>query len=353
MTGPSAGAMRASTHLAWVLSCVLSCVLSWPLSWLLSWLLSWAVAVMATPNPARAQDLADKPIRMLVGIAAGGATDLTARFIAQKLGDSLRVQVYVENKQGGAYIPALKELTSGAPDGHTLLMISTANLVAQPMHHDYPFDLTKLTAITEVSRGPFILVARPGLGFKTVADLVAFAKANPDQLTFGSGGGTVSSLYLAAELLRLKTGIRFKHVTYRGAGPALADLLGGHIDAMFDAMPVMVEQTKAGGVVPLMVSGAKRSPALPDVPMAAEAGVADFDVINYFGLLGPAGMPPALVKRLRDEVAKAVAAPEVAAQFDSQGMGAVASEPGQFADMLRTDLARWTKIVTDAGIRRE
>ena len=319
---------------------------------MLGLLVSTAVS-SADPAPSRAQDLADRPIRMLVAIAAGGATDLTARFVAQKLTESLKLQVYVDNKPGAAYIPALKDLTGAAPDGHTLLMISTANLVAQPMHLDYPFDLTKLTPITVVSSGPFILVARKGMGIASVADLVAYANANPDKLTFGSGGGPAGSLSLAAELLKLRTGITFKNVPYRGAGPALNDLLGSHIDAMFDAMPVMVEQSNAGAVVPLMVTSAKRSPALPGVATAAEAGVADFDVLNYFALVGPTGIPVPIVKRLRDEVAKAVSAPDVKEQFDKQGMGAVAGSPEHLAELLRTDLVRWTKVIKDANIKRE
>src|SRR5262245_1554654 len=246
-----------------------------------------AALVLLIPAQSSAQQLADRPIRILVAIAAGGATDLTARFVAQKLSASLHANVYVENKPGGSYIPALKELTSSDPDGHTLLMMSTANLVAQPMHKDYPFDLTKLSPITQVSSGPFILVVRKSLGVANVAELVAYAKSSPGKLTFGSGGGTVSSLFLAAELLRLRTGTSFQNVPYRGAGPALNDLLGNHIDAMFDAMPVMVEQSNAGRVTPLMVTSMKRSPALPEVPTAAEAGLADFELLNYFALIGP------------------------------------------------------------------
>jgi len=314
-------------------------------------MLGAAFLLLATPS--RAQQLSDRPIRILVAIAAGGATDLTARFIAQKLSASLGVNAYVENKPGGGYIPALKELTSAEPDGHTLLMISTANLVAQPMHKDYPFDLTKLSAITQVSSGPFILVVRKELGITSVAELVAYAKSNPGKLSFGSGGGTVSSLFLAAELLRLRTGISLQNVPYRGAGPALNDLLGSHIDAMFDAMPVMVEQTKAGNVVPLIVTSAKRSPALPQVPTAAEAGLTDFELLNYFALLGPTGMAPTVVNQLRQEVVKAVSAPDVREQFDKQGMGAIAGRPEELAEVLRTDLLRWTRIVKDAGVKQE
>jgi tripartite-type tricarboxylate transporter receptor subunit TctC len=319
----------------------------------LAGLLTYVFLVTAGSQSSRAQQTNDRPVRIIVSIAAGGATDVTARFVAQKLTEVRRSQVYVENKPGGGFIPALKDLTSAAPDGHTLMMISAANVVAQPMHKEYPFDLAKLTAITEVSNGPFILVVRKGLGVDSLSGLVAMAKANPDKLTFGSGGGTVSSLYLAAELLRLRTGVAFKNVPYRGAGPALNDLLGGHIDAMFDAMPVQIEQINAGNVIPLMVTGTQRSTAVPKVPTAKEAGAPDYDVSNYFALLGPPGMPAATVTRIRDEVAKVLAEPDVKAQFEKQGMRASGSTPEQLADLVRTDLARWSKVIKDGGIKQE
>lgn len=304
-------------------------------------------------SSATAQKLADKPIRILVPIAAGGATDLTARYVAQKLTDSLKQQAFVENKPGGAYIPILKELTSAAADGHTIMMISTAMAVTQPMYPDYPFDLAKLTPITEVSNGPMILVVRPGLGIKTARELIDYAKANPDKLTFGSGGGTGGTFSVSTELLKLRTGIKVKNLAYRGAALALNDLLGGHIDAMFDAMPVQVEQAQAGKVTPILVTSAKRSSALPDVPTATEAGIADFSVTNYFALLGPPGMPASVTKQLRDEVAKAVRSPDAIAQFEKQGVSAIASEPAELGELIKADLARWGKVIKEAGIKPE
>ena len=309
--------------------------------------------LMAQSDATRAQTLGDKPIRILVPIAAGGATDLTARFLAQKLSESLRVNAFVENKPGGAFIPILKELTGAAPDGHTLIVISTANVVTQPMHPDYPFDLAKLTAISEISNGPMILVARPSLGLKTPAELIAFAKANPDKLTFGSGGGSGGTFYVSTELLKLRTGIKVKNLPYRGSALALNDLLGGHIDAMFDAMPVQIEQASAGKVVPILVSSPKRSPALPNVPTATEAGIPDFEVVNYFALLGPAGIPPPIVKQLRDEVVKAVRTPEASADFQKQGVAGIAGEPAQLAALITADLVRWAQVIKEAGLKPE
>ncbi len=315
--------------------------------------LAGIVLLSPLAGPASAQDFSNKPIRIIVGLVAGGATDVTARQIAQKLTESLHTNVYVENKPGAAFEPALRELTNAAPDGHTLFMISAAVVVTQPFKKDYPFDLAKLTPVTEVSDGPFILVSRKSLPFKNVKDLVDYGKANPGKLTFGSGGGAGSSLHLAAELLRLRTGISIVNVPYKGAAQALTDLLGNHIDAMFDAMPVEVAQVKGGNVVGLAVTSAQRSPALPEVPSMAEAGFKDFVVNNYFGLLAPPNTPPAVAKKLRDAVAAAVAAPDLIEQFKQQGMAPVASEPAQFGELIRSELKLWAQVITDSGVERQ
>jgi len=309
-----------------------------------------AVGITSHAAPAAAQDFSDKPIRIIVGLAPGGATDVTARLIAQRLTQSLNTNVYVENKPGGAFEPAYRELTGAAPDGHTLFMISAAVTVTQPAQKDYPFDIRKMTPVTEVSEGPFILVGRKALNFKNVNDLVDYGKKNPGRLTFGSGGGTGSSLSLAAELLPISAGISVVNVPYKGAAEALSDLLGGRVDAMFDAMPVQVQQVKAGNVSGLAVTSAQRAAALPDVPTMAESGFRDYVVSNYFGLLAPPGTPPGVVQKLHDEVKKIVAAQDVADLFDKQGMRPVANEPKRFGDVLSADLARWTDVIKKAGI---
>jgi tripartite-type tricarboxylate transporter receptor subunit TctC len=315
--------------------------------------LAFASLMLASHDPAIAQDFSTRPIRIIVGLVAGGGTDVTARLVAQKLSEALHTNVYVDNRPGGIFIPATRELVNAEPDGHTLLMISTSNVVTQPFHPDYPFDLRNLTPVTEVSDGPLILVARKGLPVRSIADLIAYAKQNPGKLTVGSGGGTGSSLYLAAELLRLKTGIQFQNVTYRGAAAALNDLLGAHIDLMFDAMPVMSQQAKAGNVTPLAVTSAKRSPVLPDVPTMMEAGLEGFEVVNYFALFAPPKTPPAIAQRLRDEIARAISMPDMVDQFARQGMAPVASQPGDLAKYLQGELDRWSQVIKDAGIKPE
>ena len=299
---------------------------------------------------AAAQDFSGKPIRIIVGLAPGGGTDVTARLIAQRLSASLATNVYVENKPGGAFEPAYRELVNAAPDGHTLFLISTATVVTQPAQKDYPFDVRKITPVTEVADGPFILTGRIALGFHNVTDLVAYGRKNPGKLTFGSGGGSAGSLSLDAELLRLAAGIAIVNVPYKGSVEALTDLLGGRVDAMFDATPIEIPQVKQGAVSGLAVTGAQRLAALPEVPTLLKSGFKAFQRVQLFRLLAPPDTPLAIAQKLRDEVAKAVAAPDVIDLFDKQGMKPVASQPAEFGKMLATDLARWTDVIKQAGI---
>ena len=302
---------------------------------------------------AHAQDLQPgKPIRMIVGLAAGGGTDVMARLVAAKMTDNMKQTVIVENKAGGNFIPALRELTSSPPDGHTLFFISTSTLITQPLHQpDYPFDLTKLTPVTQVATGPLIMVVKNSLNMKTLKEVVDYAKANPGKLTFGAGGGTGSSLYFATELLKSKAGINLNIANYKGAGPALNDLLGGHIDGMFDAMPVMAPQAKEGKVTPIAVTSAKRSPALPNVPTIMELGYPDYEMSGWFGILAPTGTPPAIAQRLRDEVAKAVADANAVKVLELQGMDPLATQPADWGKYLKSELDVYTKITKDANIK--
>jgi tripartite-type tricarboxylate transporter receptor subunit TctC len=302
---------------------------------------------------AHAQDFSGRPVRIIVGLVAGGATDVMARLIAEKLGTALNTPAYVDNRPGGLFIPAFRELAAAPPDGHTLFMISTSVLVTQPLHPDYPFDIRAMTAVTEVASGPLILVVRKDMPIKNMANLVAYDRQNPGTLKFGSGGGSGSSMYLATELLKMRTGITPVHVPYKGNAAALTDLLGGHIDLMFDAMPVMAAQVKAEAVRPLIVTSAQRSAILPDVPTAQEAGLRDFLVEGWFGLLAPPKTPEVLVRRLRDEIAKAVYAPDIQAQFSVQGVLPVANEPEQWRDTISAELDRWSKVINAAGIKPE
>jgi tripartite-type tricarboxylate transporter receptor subunit TctC len=302
-------------------------------------------------GPAATQDFSGKPVRIVVGLAPGGGTDVTARLIAQRLSASFGTNVYVENKPGGAFEPAYRELVNAEPDGHTLFFISTATVVAQPSTKNYPFDVRKMTAVTEVGRGPFILTARKELGFHGINDLVDYARKNPGKLTFASGGGATGSFSLSVELLRLAAHIDVVNVPYKGAAEALGDLLGGRVDARFDATPIEIPQVQAGAVSGVAVTGRDRLAALPQVGTFTESGFNVFsDVSNYYVILATPGTPVAVAQTLRDAIAKAVAAPDVIELFDKQGMKPAASQPADVTQMLAADLARWTDVMKKAGI---
>jgi tripartite-type tricarboxylate transporter receptor subunit TctC len=312
-------------------------------------LLPLAAALAA--QPAAAQELQPgKPIRLIVGLSPGGGTDVTARLVAQKMSQSMGMTVLVENKAGGNFIPAAREVATAAPDGHTLYFISTSSLITQALFADYPYDMTKFAPVTEVATGPLILVARNDLGVKSVSELIALAKQQPGKIRFAAGGGVGSSLGVATILLKARTGIDINIVPYRGAAPALNDLLGGHVDAMFDAMPVMAVQAKEGKVTPLAVTGSKRSFALPDVPTIQETGL-DYLINGWYGILAPPGTPQPIAQKLRDEAAKAVAPADVVETLAKQGMEPRGTQPGDWAKYLQDELAFYAKIIKDANLK--
>jgi tripartite-type tricarboxylate transporter receptor subunit TctC len=301
-------------------------------------------------QPAPAQELqSGKPIRLIVALSPGGGTDVTARLVAQKMSASMGMNVLVENKTGGNFIPAGREVLTAPPDGHTLYFISTSSLITQALFSDYPFDLAKFTPVTEVATGPLILVARNTLGVKTLGELLDRIKKEPDKIKFGMGGGVGSSLGVATELLKARTGIKITAVPYKGAAPALADLLGGHIDVMFDAMPVMAVQAKEGKVTPLAVTGAKRSFLLPNVPTIKESGL-DYLINGWYGVLAPPGTPAKVVQKLRDEIAKAVKDPTAVDALAKQGMEPRGTQPAEWAKYMDTEKVFYAKVIKDAGI---
>ncbi len=318
----------------------------------LGFALSIGAFLSLAARPADAQQLENgKPIRLIVALAAGGGTDVTARLIAQQMTHNMGTTVLVENKPGGNFIPAGKEVLASPPDGHTLYFISSSSLITQALYPDYPFDLMKFAAVSEVSTGPLIIVARNGLGVKSMKELIALAKQKPGGLKFGAGGGFGSSLGFGTALLKTLTNINITIVPYRGAAPALNDLLGGHIDAMVDAMPVMSVQAKEGRVTPLAVTGTKRASNLPDVPTMQELGFKDFVVTGWYGILAAPGTPAAIVQKLSEEAAKAVKPQDVVSKLAAQGMEPRGTSPAAFAKYMASELAFYKKIVKDANLK--
>lgn len=304
-------------------------------------------------RPAVAQDLSGQPVRLIVGDAAEGATDATARLVAQKMSASLHTTVAVENRPADGVTPTLRELAAAPADGQTLLFMSTGMLIALALHPDDPFDVTTLTPITEVAAGPLILTTRKSFPVNTLGDVIAYARKDPRRLVLAAGGGMASAAYLAAEVLKAKAGIEMALVAYKGGGAALDNLLASHVDLVLDAMSVIGPRAKDGTLKPLVVTSPERSPALPDIPTVIEAGISDYAFVHWVGILAPANTPPATAKRLRDEVAAALASADVVDELDRQGMRPLASEPEEWRVVLKSEITHYIDAIKEAGIRPE
>jgi tripartite-type tricarboxylate transporter receptor subunit TctC len=312
-----------------------------------------AVAALMIVAPASAQQRG-QPVRIVVPTVAGGAADAVARLMGQRLQEDIGVTVLVENKAGGLFAPALRDVANSPADGTTIFMVTTSVLMSQVLHPEIPYDLTRdYTPIIEVATGPLILVGRKDLPFNTVAGLVAHAKKNPGKLVFASPGGNGSAFSLAAMLLMSTAGFEALNVPYKSAAPALNDLLGGHVDLMFDAMPVEVGQVQAGNVLGFMVTGPRRVATLAQVPSAPEAGMPTLDVAGWFGFLAPPKTPASVVAPIHDAMAKALTRSELIAQLEAQGVVPVGGTPQEWGAYLERERVRWSTFVAEHGIKAE
>ena len=310
-----------------------------------------ASLTFAAPAPAQPRG---QPVRIVVPTAAGGAADAIARLMGQRLQQEAGVTVVIENKAGGLFAPALRDVVNSVPDGTTIFMVTTSVLMSLILHPELPYDLTRdYTPIIEVATGPLILVGRKDLPFATVAGLVAHARKNPGRLVFASPGGNGSAFSLAVMLLLSTAGIEALNVPYKSGAPALNDLLGGHVDLMFDAMPVEVGQVRSGNVLGFMVTGPARLSTLPQVPSAPEAGMPALDVAGWFGFLAPPKTPAAAVAPIHDAMANALTRSELTAQLEAQGVVPVGGTPQEWGAYLERERVRWSAFVAEHGITAE
>jgi tripartite-type tricarboxylate transporter receptor subunit TctC len=311
-----------------------------------------AVTVLLTlaTTPVVAQTFPGKrPITIVIGVPAGGGADTIARLLGPRLTEALGQPIIVEPRPGGNFVPSVRAVNGAAADGHTLLMATSgySMIAAKP---NPPFDLIRdFTPITQVATGPAILVTRRDLPVASVADLIGLAKASPGKLMFGSGG-TGTLFHLAGELFKHMTNVNLMHVPYKGSVPALQDVMGAHIDLVFDNLGSVASHAQSGDVKALAVTSATRAASLPDVPTFAELGYADFNVSQWFGLLAPPNLPPEIVARLHAEVAKAVAAPDVIKRLHDLGNDPVGSAPAIFKQTLEREVARWGQVIRDGGL---
>ena len=291
-----------------------------------------------------------KPIRIIVGFAPGGATDIVGRAVAQKLQQSLGQPVVVENRAGGGSNIAAEIVSRAEPDGYTLLLGTIANATNMSIYRNLKYDTQRdFAPISQLMSAPSVLVVAPGMPAKSVRELVELTRAKPDTLTFASSGAG-GSPHLAGEMLALRAGIRMIHVPYKGASPALADVISGAVDLGFQtalsALPVM----QSGRLKALAVASNQRLRQLPDVPTMAEAGFPDFEVSSWNGLLAPARTPSAIIDRLHRELALIVRMPDIRERFDAQAAEPVGSSPEQFRDYIEREIRRWGEVARSAQI---
>jgi len=308
------------------------------------------IAALLSAAAASAEAFPDRPVHIVVPFPAGGSNDVVARFLGQKLSELFGQSVIIDNRAGAGGNVGAEFVARSAPDGYTLLLTAPPPLaVNRALYPHLAFDpATDFAPIALVASVQIVLTVNPAVKANTVAKLIALAKAAPGTLNFGSSGYG-STNHLAGELFKSLAGIDIVHVPYRGAAPAMNDLIGGQIPILFDNMPAVRTQALAGSLRALAVAGHARSPLFPELPTMEEAGVAGFDASSWFGLVAPAGTPPAVVKTLTEDVMKALGDPEFARKLSDVG-----AEPGSlsgaaFGEFLRAETEKWGKVIKDSG----
>ena len=299
---------------------------------------------------ALAQAYPTKPVTIIVPFAAGGTTDILARIIGQALTAELGQSVVVDNRAGAGGNIGGQAAAKAAPDGHTLFMGTVGtHAINASLYKKMPFDPVKdFAPLTRVANVPNLLVANPAQPYKSVKDLIAYAKANPGKVNFGSSGNG-SSIHLSGELFKSLAKVDMQHVPYKGSAPAVTDLLGNQIGIMFDNMPSAIQHVRSGKLVPLAVTTAKRSPELPNVPTIAEAGVPGYEATSWFGMFAPAGTPAPVLAKLNAAIVKVLGQPDVKKKINEQGAEDYSETPEQFAAFIQAESVKWGKVVKESG----
>ncbi|MGC2517569.1 MAG: tripartite tricarboxylate transporter substrate binding protein [Burkholderiales bacterium] len=313
-----------------------------------------AIATSLAFTPTRAADYPQKPVRLVAAIPPGSPPDVVARMLAERLATVFGQPVLVENRPGAIGTIGMNAVAKAAPDGYTLGVMTLPYTVAPSLLSNIPYDTARdLAPVNLVAVGSHILVVRSSSPIKSVADLIAFAKAKPGEITFASGGNGTPA-HLAGELLRQKTGVQIRHVPFKGAPEGAAAVLGELVDMMFAATVAVAPQIKAGRMRALATSAPKRLATFPDVPTMVELGFSGFEIRDWQGVVAPAGTPPETIAWLAREIAKVTAIPEVKERLTSIGMEAAGQVgPEEFGALIRSEIVRWGKVVRDAGIHAD
>jgi len=310
-----------------------------------------AVGLLTLAGLTHAQTWPTRPIKLVVPFAAGGTTSILARAMADKLSPLLGQPVIVDNRPGAGGNVGMDAVAKSEPDGYTLLMGPIGLAINPALYSKMSFDpLKDLAPIGLYAGVPNLLVVHPSVPAQSLKDLIALFKANPGKYNYASNGNGTSS-HLAAEMLKSSAGVDIVHIPYKGGAPAMADLLAGQVTMLFDQMPAVMPQVKAGKVRALGVSSAQRSAAAPDVPSLAEAGLPGFDMTVWFGLLAPARTPPAVLQRVNTEMSKVLQDPEFRSFLAGLGVSPLGGSPEAFAAFIQTETQRWAQVVKASGAR--
>jgi tripartite-type tricarboxylate transporter receptor subunit TctC len=318
-------------------------------------LLQMAGAAIAAPAFARlasALDYPTRPVRLIVGYAPGGATDIIARLIGQWLSERLGQPFIVENRTGAANNIATEAVANAAPDGYTLLLVNPANAINATLYDNLNFNfLRDIAPVAGIIRVPNVMEVNPAVPAKTVPEFIAYAKANPDKINMGSGGNG-TSVHVSGELFKMMTGVHMVHVPYRGAAPAVADLIGGQVQVVFDNLPGSIAYIRAGKLRALAVTTTTRSDALPDVPTVAEF-VPGYEASAWFGIGAPKNTPAEIVDKLNRETNAGLADAGLKSRLSDLGGAVIAGSPADFGRLLLSETQKWAKVVKFAGAKPE
>ena len=313
-----------------------------------------AVALAASTSVALAaesQTFPTKPLRFVVPFAPGGGADLLARLTGIKVAESFGQQVVIDNRSGAGGNIAAEVASKSAADGYTLLQANVAHAISTTLYRKLNYDLLKdFAAVTQLAATPFILAVHPNSPANSVRELIALAKSQPGQLSYGSSGNGGPS-HLGTELFKSMAGIDVRHIPYKGGAPAATDLISGQIQMMFNTPPVILPHVRSGRMQGLAVASVNRIPAAPELPTVAEAGVPGFELSTWYGVMVPAGTPPDVIKKLHGAFVAALKAPDVRERLANENLEIVGSTPAEFAAYVRAEIPKWAKVVKASGAR--
>jgi tripartite-type tricarboxylate transporter receptor subunit TctC len=307
----------------------------------------------AVPLSAVAQQYPTRPIRFIVGFAPGGIADLMARSLGQKMTDAWGQQVIIDNRSGGGGVISMQLAASAPRDGYTLLMGSSTQFSINPgLRSGLPYDpIRGYMPVTQAALTPVILTVHPSFPARSLQELIQIAKAKPGNVMSYGSTGYGAAPHISAELLKRTTGIDITHVPFKGGSEAVSALLGGHLQMSFGAVSTSLGHVKAGRLRALGVTSAKRLSATPDVPTFAETGLPGFEVVQWFGVFTPAGVSPVIVRRLNEELGRALSSAQFREQFAAQGIELMSSTPEAFAAYVKAELVRWTRVLKEIGVQ--